>query len=213
MIWWLLALVAVAGTLAYRAAGAWTWAAALAFMLWLAKVYAALPSAVISGLWVVLIVVTVLTVPTVLRRKVLGAPLLALFRRILPQVSQTEQEALDAGTVWWDGDLFSGKPDWKKLLAFPKPTLTAEEQAFVDGPRACSGSGTISRRYPLPPRHRKWTPEITAFHLAGQFVVFSDSLRYPANSRNPASSIATISSSRSEKSLSAPRQARFRRSQ
>ena len=134
MIWWLLALVAVAGTLAYRAAGAWTWAAALAFMLWLAKTYAALPSAVISGLWVVLIVVTVLTVPTVLRRKVLGAPLLALFRRILPQVSQTEQEALDAGTVWWDGDLFSGKPDWKKLLAFPKPTLTAEEQAFVDGP-------------------------------------------------------------------------------
>ena len=57
--------------------------------------------------------------PSPLRRAVLGAPLLALFRRILPQVSQTEQEALDAGTVWWDGDLFSGKPDWNKLLAFP----------------------------------------------------------------------------------------------
>ena len=47
-------------------------------------------------------------------------PLLGLFRRILPQVSQTEQEALDAGTVWWDGELFSGKPDWKKLLAYPE---------------------------------------------------------------------------------------------
>jgi acyl-CoA dehydrogenase len=56
------------------------------------------------------------------------------FRAVLPQVSQTEQEALDAGTVWWDGDLFSGAPDWNKLLAYPAPGLTAEEQAFVDGP-------------------------------------------------------------------------------
>src|SRR5262249_33764168 len=50
------------------------------------------------------------------------------------QVSQTEQEALDAGTVWWDGDLFSGKPDWHKLLAYPRPQLSGEEQAFLDGP-------------------------------------------------------------------------------
>ncbi|MGH8711919.1 MAG: acyl-CoA dehydrogenase, partial [Burkholderiales bacterium] len=54
--------------------------------------------------------------------------------KVLPQVSQTEREALDAGTVWWDGDLFSGKPDWRKLLAVPKPQLTPEEQAFLDGP-------------------------------------------------------------------------------
>jgi acyl-CoA dehydrogenase len=68
------------------------------------------------------------------RRVAVSAPLLKRFRKILPQVSQTEQEALDAGTVWWDGELFSGKPDWNKLLAFPKPTLSAEEQAFLDGP-------------------------------------------------------------------------------
>jgi acyl-CoA dehydrogenase len=59
---------------------------------------------------------------------------LKIFRNILPQVSQTEQEALDAGTVWWDGDLFSGKPDWNKLLAYPKPQLTAEERGFLAGP-------------------------------------------------------------------------------
>lgn len=69
-----------------------------------------------------------------LRRRLLSDPMLGWFRKVLPQVSQTEQEALDAGTVWWDGDLFSGRPDWKRLLAFPKPTLTAEEQAFLDGP-------------------------------------------------------------------------------
>jgi acyl-CoA dehydrogenase len=47
-------------------------------------------------------------------------------------MSQTEREAIDAGTVWWDGDLFSGRPDWNKLLAVPRPRLTAEEQSFLD---------------------------------------------------------------------------------
>ena len=53
---------------------------------------------------------------------------------MLPQLSQTEQEALDAGTVWWDGELFSGKPDWNKLLAYPKPELSEEEKAYLAGP-------------------------------------------------------------------------------
>ena len=79
------------------------------------------------------IVGTVLLVPS-LRRALVSNPVLKIFRNILPQVSQTEQEALDAGTVWWDGDLFSGKPDWNKLLAYPKPQLTAEERDFLAGP-------------------------------------------------------------------------------
>jgi acyl-CoA dehydrogenase len=70
----------------------------------------------------------------VLRRKIVSDPVLAIFRRILPDMSQTEKEAIDAGTVWWDADLFSGKPDWNKMLAIPAPKLSAEEQAFVDGP-------------------------------------------------------------------------------
>jgi acyl-CoA dehydrogenase len=69
-----------------------------------------------------------------LRRKIFSDPVLAIFRRILPDMSQTEKEAIDAGTVWWDADLFSGKPDWNKMLAIPAPRLSAEEQAFVDGP-------------------------------------------------------------------------------
>ncbi|HEY5899451.1 MAG TPA: acyl-CoA dehydrogenase [Burkholderiales bacterium] len=75
----------------------------------------------------------VLNIP-VLRRVVFTNHVLALYRRILPDMSQTEKEAIDAGTVWWDADLFSGKPDWNKLLALPAPRLSAEEQAFVDGP-------------------------------------------------------------------------------
>ncbi|MDN5935824.1 MAG: acyl-CoA dehydrogenase, partial [Nitrosospira sp.] len=69
-----------------------------------------------------------------LRRALISNGLLKIFRKTLPQVSQTEQEALDAGTVWWDGDLFSGKPDWNKLLAYPKPKLSADEKAFLAGP-------------------------------------------------------------------------------
>jgi len=68
------------------------------------------------------------------RRRKLSAPLLAMFQKVTPQLSPTEQIALDAGTVGFEGELFSGKPDWKKLLAQPKPELSVEEQAFLDGP-------------------------------------------------------------------------------
>lgn len=81
----------------------------------------------------VLIAIVIIFVPPV-RRTLISNRLLKIFRRILPKISQTEQEALDAGTVWWEAELFSGRPDWSKLLAFPKPKLEAEEKAFLDGP-------------------------------------------------------------------------------
>lgn len=71
---------------------------------------------------------------TPLRRRVLSNPLFSWFKTALPNLSDTEQQALDAGTVWWDAELFSGKPDWQRLLNAPKPGLSAEEQAFLDGP-------------------------------------------------------------------------------
>lgn len=68
------------------------------------------------------------------RRKMLTAPLFGWAKSALPTMSETEREALDAGDVWWDASLFSGDPDWKELLAVPKPELSEEEQAFLDGP-------------------------------------------------------------------------------
>ena len=68
------------------------------------------------------------------RRKLLSKPLFGWFRKVLPSMSATEREALDAGTVWWDADLFSGKPRWKKLLSSKQPEFSEEEQAFIDGP-------------------------------------------------------------------------------
>lgn len=69
-----------------------------------------------------------------LRKQLLSRAIFKWFRSVLPEISQTEQEAIDAGTVWWDGELFTGKPDWNLLLSLPKPELTEEEQAFMDGP-------------------------------------------------------------------------------
>ncbi|HEV2008772.1 MAG TPA: acyl-CoA dehydrogenase, partial [Burkholderiales bacterium] len=128
-----LAILAAAWVCAYHRYSALGWTAVIAVGLGALTSKGHLPLAAIIVLWTVFAIGALLFNPSPLRRAVLGAPLLALFRRILPHVSQTEQEALDAGTVWWDGDLFSGKPDWNKLLAFPKPALTADERAFVDG--------------------------------------------------------------------------------
>jgi len=69
-----------------------------------------------------------------IRKQWFTAPLLSWYRKVLPPVSATERVAIDAGTVWWEGEIFRGDPDWKKLLGAGQPGLTAEEQAFLDGP-------------------------------------------------------------------------------
>jgi acyl-CoA dehydrogenase len=62
------------------------------------------------------------------------------FRKALPAMSETERAALEAGTTWWEADLFSGSPNWEKLAALPAPRLTPEEQSFLDQevPQACA---------------------------------------------------------------------------
>ena len=76
-------------------------------------------------------------------------------RKLLPRMSETEREALEAGTVWLDGDLFSGRPDFRRMLREPYPELTERERAFLDGPveQACRmvDPWELSRRRELPP--------------------------------------------------------------
>ncbi|HLV16577.1 MAG TPA: acyl-CoA dehydrogenase [Pseudomonas sp.] len=90
-----------------------------------------------------------------LRRRRITAPALQWFRGVLPPMSDTERDAIEAGTVWWDGQLFSGRPDWHQLLAVPAPRLSAEEQAFLDGPTeelcAMVSDWDIGQRLDLPP--------------------------------------------------------------
>ena len=68
------------------------------------------------------------------RRLLISDRLYSLFQKALPRVSETEQEALDAGTVWWEAEIFSGRPRWRNLLKYPAPFLAEREQAFLDGP-------------------------------------------------------------------------------
>ncbi|MCY1263306.1 Acyl-coenzyme A dehydrogenase [compost metagenome] len=105
-------------------------------------------------LWLPWLAVTLSLLLPDLRRTLFSAPLFAWFRKTLPPMSDTEREAIEAGTVWWDGELFSGRPDWNKLLDYPRPQLSEEEQAFVDGPTeqlcAMVDDWELGRRMDLP---------------------------------------------------------------
>lgn len=83
---------------------------------------------------IIVLVLIALFVVTPIRRTVISAPIMRAVARILPPMGETERIALEAGTVEWDGELFSGKPNWSKLLDFKIQELNDEEQAFLDGP-------------------------------------------------------------------------------
>ncbi|SVC16848.1 uncharacterized protein METZ01_LOCUS269702, partial [marine metagenome] len=89
-------------------------------------------------LWLLILVLVygLVIVPNLpeFRREKLTRPLLKVYRTMLPSMSETEKEALEAGNTWWDGELFSGMPDWDKLMSVPAPKLSEEEKAFLDGP-------------------------------------------------------------------------------
>ena len=90
------------------------------------------PSAGVAAL--VFVAVAAATGIPAIRRQLLSRAAMRLIRPMLPRISETERAALDAGTVWWERDLFSGRPDWQALLAFKPKPLTDREQAFLDGP-------------------------------------------------------------------------------
>src|SRR5262245_33010751 len=83
--------------------------------------------------WLPVAALAALSVPG-LRRKFVVEPVFRMIKGVLPKVSDTEQQALDAGTVGFDAELFSGTPDWLKPRAVPPIVLSSEERAFLDGP-------------------------------------------------------------------------------
>ncbi|WP_037586080.1 acyl-CoA dehydrogenase [Stenoxybacter acetivorans] len=126
-MWSIILMLVLLGVAAYWRAGGWTMAVAAIVGLALGG----------GSLWFVgAVLVAVIAVlccyPTV--RRFITEPIFALFKKVTPAMSETEQEAINAGTVWWDGELFSGSPDFNQLRAYPNPVLSEEEQAFLDGP-------------------------------------------------------------------------------
>ncbi|WP_397458710.1 acyl-CoA dehydrogenase [Pseudomonas asplenii] len=132
MMVWLLAGLGIALVLAYRQAAAVLWLGVATG--WLAAGYlfnlvGPLGAAVAAVL--VLLPALVLAIKP-LRRSLLSRKALALFRQIMPAMSDTERAAIESGTVWWDAELFSGKPNWERLLKAAPASLSPEEQAFLD---------------------------------------------------------------------------------
>ena len=81
--------------------------------------------------WGLFVIALILAFLGPIRRRLLSNPFFKYFRKVLPPMSTNEREALESGDVWWEGDLFCGRPDWQKLHQISKPQLTDEEQAFV----------------------------------------------------------------------------------
>ncbi|BED99634.1 acyl-CoA dehydrogenase [Aeromonas dhakensis] len=126
----LLGVILVIGAMAYRRASLFTSTLATAAALIAGTLYGHVPLLV----WVLFAVIAIPLNLMDFRRNQLTKPLFKLYKSIMPEMSRTEKEAIEAGTTWWEADLFAGNPDWKKLHAIPVSTLSAEEQAFLDGP-------------------------------------------------------------------------------
>ncbi|MFV0368981.1 MAG: acyl-CoA dehydrogenase, partial [Hyphomicrobiaceae bacterium] len=138
----ILIVLALAGVvaLAMHRAAMWLWAAAGAVLLIVLQSGFAsgsytVPEPGFFGLlaWVPVIALALLSVPAI-RRSLVIEPAYRMVKGVLPKVSETEQQALDAGTVGFDAELFSGQPDWNKLRSIPGIQLSEEERAFLDGP-------------------------------------------------------------------------------
>jgi acyl-CoA dehydrogenase len=153
-----LVFIAAVLYLAYKRLPLLTFTATFTVLLAVYTVFGAegAPAGIWKGfLWLVLTGLWLLNLRP-LRKALITRRFLKTYIKLLPAMSQTEKEALEAGTVWWDGELFTGAPKWSKLLAAKAPQLSAEERAFLDGPceelcRMIDDWDVTHRRADLPP--------------------------------------------------------------
>ncbi|MBV9695357.1 MAG: acyl-CoA dehydrogenase [Gammaproteobacteria bacterium] len=142
--------------------GAYTWlggpAGVWKGLLWLA----------LAGLWLLNL--------RPLRKALITRPFMKAYLKLLPTMSQTEKEALEAGTVWWDGELFTGAPRWEKLLAARPPTLSSEEQAFLAGP--CEELCRMLDDWNITHEHGDLPPQVWEFLKSRGFFAMIIPKRY-----------------------------------
>ncbi len=131
---WIFAFVAVFGTLAYHRAKLNVWAVAFFVYLALFSRLSHSHMLLITTAWLIAIIIFAPLYLTSLRHKWISRRILAMYRNVMPSMSRTEREALSAGTVGWEGELFRGDPNWQTLLSIPKAVLSDEELTFLEGP-------------------------------------------------------------------------------
>ncbi|HQR09814.1 MAG TPA: acyl-CoA dehydrogenase [Casimicrobiaceae bacterium] len=128
----LLLIVIGAIALAYVNASGRAWALAGLAALAVSWYAHALPLALNLLFTVIFVALAIALAFPALRRSLISDGVLSAFRKLMPPMSQTERDALEAGTVWWDGELFSGRPDWRRLLDAPRPALSEAERHFLE---------------------------------------------------------------------------------
>lgn len=151
-------------TLAFIRAPLWSWAGMAALLLLAHSLWGGPSTPALVLWWLLFVAIFGLLAILPLRRRLFSQPMLALYRRLAPPISDTERAAIEAGTTSWDAELFSGKPDWAKLLTMPAAKVSAEEQAFLDGPTAklCAmldDWDITYKRRDLPPKAWKFIKE------------------------------------------------------
>ncbi len=134
MLTWILIFIVTIGFAAWFRLPQVVWSGMLGFVLLIFSFSGAASLASLVIIWAMFFVVVIpLNLPHI-RQKYISEPMLEFMRNAMPSISETEQEALDAGKTWWEVDLFSGNPDYSKIRDLPAPELSDKEQAFLDGP-------------------------------------------------------------------------------
>ncbi len=131
---WISSFILILAIAAYFRMSLIIWSVVLGVAVALFHFFAGAGPGAITVVWAVYLVLVIPLNFRMLRRLLISAPVYKVMASVMPTISQTEQEALNAGDVWWEGELFSGNPDFSMVRDLPKPRLTEEEQAFMDGP-------------------------------------------------------------------------------
>ncbi|WP_213778464.1 acyl-CoA dehydrogenase [Caballeronia sp. dw_276] len=163
-----IALFVVSGALICMQAPAIAWLAWA--VIWVAAGwFASITGPVVTALLAIVFVLPALILAIKpLRRALLTQSIFDLFRKILPQMSPTERDAIEAGTVWWDAALFSGRPNWDTLLETGAPVLTAEERDFIEG--ECTQLCDIANDWETTAVWQDLSPEAWAFIKSKGFL-------------------------------------------
>ncbi|MGH8455762.1 MAG: acyl-CoA dehydrogenase [Stenotrophobium sp.] len=160
----ILAIVIVAilvfWVLAFTGAPLLVWTAVIGLGLVALKLLCAMGAtafAVSGGIFVVL---ALLLNFKPLRRALITGPVFGVFKKVLPEMSSTEREALEAGDVWWEAEMFRGRPQWNKLLDFKYTVLTAEEKSFLDN--ECEELCKLCDDWKIEFEHKDLPPQVWA---------------------------------------------------
>lgn len=169
---WVIGLIGLFGFLAYHRAALTTFSLLMASYLVVGSVLGVVGQVV----WLLFLLIVLPLNITSIRQQILATPALKYFRSVMPEMSKTEQEALDAGTTWWEAELFRGQPNWNKMHNYPQPRLTQEEQKFLDGPveTVCA----MTNDWETTHVHADLSPEVWQYLKANKFFAMIIDKKY-----------------------------------